>query len=350
MKKLFTCSVFVVLISGLIASGVFSPSLPHDKLSAYGFFKGEMKDQQPVTGVIPYKLSTPLFSDYAEKLRFVYMPEGSSAVYNDSSVFDFPKGTVLIKTFYYPADFRKPEGEKKLLETRLLIRNEKGWAALPYIWNEEQTDAFLDVAGETKKVSYTDAGGKKQKHDYVIPNQNQCKGCHNRSEVLLPIGPSARQLNFDLQYESGKMNQLVLWASKGKLDSLPAVHTISPAVAFNEPSTGSIGQRARLWLDINCGHCHRPDGPAGTSGLYLHFAETNPLHLGIGKTPVAAGRGSGNLKYSIVPGSPDESILLYRMQSTDPGIMMPELGRTKPHTEGIALIREWIASMKTNQP
>ncbi len=350
MKKLISISTLVVLLSGLIAGGVVSGSRPYDKLSDYGFFKGELKNQQPSENVLPYKLSTPLFSDYAEKLRFIFIPEGSNAKYNDSTVFDFPKGTVLIKTFYYPDDFRKPAGTKKILETRLLIHNENGWSALPYIWNEEQTEAFVDVAGETKKVSYTDINGKKQKHDYVIPNQNQCKGCHNKSEVLMPIGPTARQLNFETSFGSETLNQLVFWASKGRLVNLPDLSTIPAAIAFNDSSTGNINQRARLWLDINCGHCHRPAGPAGTSGLYLHYDESDPLHLGVMKTPVAAGRGSGNLKFNIVPGKPEESILLYRMKSTDPGVMMPELGRTKPHTEGIALIREWISSLKTDQP
>jgi hypothetical protein len=70
------------------------------------------------------------------------------------------------------------------------------------------------------------------------------------------------------------------------------------------------------------------------------------LKLGVGKTPVAAGRGSGNLRFSIVPGKPDESIILYRLKSTDPGVMMPELGRTQMQPEAVALIREWIGVMK----
>jgi uncharacterized repeat protein (TIGR03806 family) len=254
---------------------------------------------------------------------------------------------VLIKTFYYPADFRKPAGNKTLIETRLLIKKDKNWIALPYIWNEEQTDAILDVAGETKKVRFIDSHGKKQQHDYIIPNQNQCKGCHNKSEVMMPIGPTAWQLNFENQFESGSVNQLDYWVSMNKLNNKPLASSVPKAVFWDQPSSGSTEERARIYLDINCGHCHRPGGPAGTSGMYLHLAEKNDLQLGVGKTPVAAGRGSGNLKYSIVPGHPEESILVYRMQSADPGIMMPELGRTIIHKEGIELIKQWIRSMKT---
>ena len=98
-------------------------------------------------------------------------------------------------------------------------------------------------------------------------------------------------------------------------------------------------------MAINCGHCHIPSGVANSTGLYLDFHETRPVHLGINKSPVAAGRGSGNLKYSIVPGHAEESILLFRMISTDPGVMMPEQGRSLVHWEAVNLIREWINSM-----
>ena len=86
--------------------------------------------------------------------------------------------------------------------------------------------------------------------------------------------------------------------------------------------------------------------PAQTSGLNLSIHETESIALGIMKTPVAAGRGSGNLKYDIVPSKPNESILLYRLESTDPGEMMPEVGRKTMHKEGVDLNREWIKAMK----
>jgi hypothetical protein len=52
--------------------------------------------------VLPYDLNTPLFTDYAHKLRTVWMPKGQSAVYNAENTFDFPVGTIISKTFYYP--------------------------------------------------------------------------------------------------------------------------------------------------------------------------------------------------------------------------------------------------------
>ena len=68
--------------------------------------------------------------------------------------------------------------------------------------------------------------------------------------------------------------------------------------------------------------------------------------LGVGKRPVAAGRGSGGLEVSIAPGHPEQSILVHRMESTEPGVMMPELGRSLRHEEGLKLIRDYVASLR----
>jgi uncharacterized repeat protein (TIGR03806 family) len=321
-------------------------SVPLMKLSEYGFFKGNISGQEPASGVMPYHLNTPLFSDYAEKLRFVKLPEGGKAVYNDTSVFIFPVGTSIIKTFYYPYDFRDPARGRRLIETRVLIHEANGWKALPYIWNTEQTDAFLDVAGETTKVNYVDEKGKKQSREYIVPNMNQCKGCHNKGEKMMPIGPTAWQLNGEHVYGSARENQLDHWNISGMLEGYPGRGSVPKGVVWDNAATGSLDERARIWLDINCAHCHRGDGPASSSGLLLDWLEKDPLKIGFEKTPVAAGRGSGSLKFDIVPGKPEESILLYRMKSNDPGVMMPELGRTIIQPEAISLVSAWIKEMR----
>ncbi len=318
---------------------------PKETLSEYGFFNGALAAQQPVAGILPYALNTPLFSDYAEKLRFIKVPPGHSAPYNADKVLDFPVGTILIKTFYYPHDARNPAKGRQLLETRLLLHEMSGWKALEYIWNDEQTEAFLEVAGDTKPVSWIDEKGTKQSVDYKIPNLNQCKGCHNQNEKLLPIGPSARQLNGRLAYGDSTENQLLHWQRLGMLTSMPALDQVSKMPKWNDVETGTTAQRARAWLDINCAHCHSPEGPARTSGLFLHWQETNATALGIMKAPVAAGRGSGGMLYDIVPGHPDKSIFIYRIESLDPGEMMPELGRRMVHREGAQLVREWIQAL-----
>ena len=158
----------------------------------------------------------------------------------------------------------------------------------------------------------------------------------------MPIGPTTRQLNKILK---GK-HQLVDWAERGILEGLPSSTDQLPKLANYEDQNIELGLRARSWLESNCAHCHREDGPAKTSGLHLLANETSPLKLGIGKAPVAAGKGSGGRKYDIVPGAPEKSILLFRILSNDPGIMMPELGRKVVHEEGAALISQWIKEMK----
>ncbi|MVM35403.1 hypothetical protein GO755_35610 [Spirosoma sp. HMF4905] len=335
---LFLSTSWLILVSWRTVSAP-------EKLSDYGFFKGNSANQQPADGVVPYALNTPLFSDYAEKLRFIKLPSGQSVAYNDTAVLNFPVGTTLIKTFYYPNDFRDPTKGRRLLETRLLIHQPEGWKAFDYVWNDEQTDALLEVAGDTKTISYVDARGATHQQNYTIPNLNQCKGCHNRNEVMMPIGPSVRQLNGDLAYGAGKENQLTHWQQAGMITGLPALANCPKTPIWNKPETGSLNDRARAWLDINCAHCHNPSGPAMTSGLNLSISETDPTALGILKTPVAAGRGSGGYTFDIVPGKPEESILIYRINSTDPGEMMPELGRKTIHAESVELLRDWIKAM-----
>jgi hypothetical protein len=113
---------------------------------------------------------------------------------------------------------------------------------------------------------------------------------------------------------------------------------------WRDPSQ-SLEARARAYLDVNCVHCHSATGPANTTGLSFEPAVATDRHLGVCKPPVAAGRGTGDHLIDIVPGRPDDSILPYRLASTEPGVMMPEQGRGTVHREGLALIRDWIAAM-----
>jgi uncharacterized repeat protein (TIGR03806 family) len=338
-----------VLIAGSVLSFLFldfqSTSFNRkDKLSEYSFFKGRLSDLNPSSDVIPYDLNTPLFSNYAEKLRFIQLPKGTQANYNDSIAFEFPEGTILIKNFYYLNDFRKPEKGRKIMETRLLVNTSKGWEAFPYIWNDEQTEGFYDVSGDTKAISYIDEKGKRITTSYVIPNKNQCKGCHIRADRMMPIGPTARNLNRDYTYADKKENQLLHWSSLGLITDIHQ-SSIPKIPVWNDPKTGSLNDRARAYLDVNCGHCHSRVGPANTSGLFLDLYEKDASHFGVLKSPVAAGRGSGDLPFDIVPGNPGKSILIFRMKTIDPGIAMPEIGREQIHKEGVELMEEWIRNL-----
>ncbi len=320
--------------------------VPYKKLSEYGFFEGFLAAQQARKGVLPYELITPLFTDYAHKARFIWMPDSVQATTDAEGRLIFLENSVLIKTFYYPADFRKPDADWNLVETRLLFKKSDGWHAYTYVWDDTQSDAELNLVGDYKAVSWIDEEGKKQAITYAIPNKNQCKSCHNRNNSLQPIGPRLRNLNRTFVYSDGRAQQLDKWVETGYLK---AGFTPEAGIApWDDPQATNLEARALSYLDVNCGHCHQAEGPAHTTGLYLTADETDPGRWGICKTPVAAGKGSGGRRFGIQPGQPNQSILVYRMESKDPGVMMPELGRVTVHKEGLALIREWITSMDEN--
>lgn len=349
MRKLHLITVFLLVVVYFAACRKEEDSYtPLAKLSEYGFFIGNLADMQPAERVLPYDLNTPLFSNYSFKSRFVYIPEGKTATYNDQRAFDFPSGSVLIKTFYYPLDFAHPEGEKRIIETRLLIKRDNGtWFAAAYIWNEAQTEATYNIVGAQMPVSWNDIDGVAQHINYIVPNQNECKGCHSFDGQFVPIGPKAQHLNKTYAYAANDTaNQLERWASAGLLVGAPSPENAPKLAQFDKPSTGTLDQRARAYLDINCAHCHNPLGPANNSGLNLGVDVTDLYQLGVCKSPVAAGNGAGNNGYDIVPGNPDASIMIYRMESNDIDIAMPEIGRSIIHAEGVALLREWITQLE----
>jgi uncharacterized repeat protein (TIGR03806 family) len=331
---------------------VMAQTLP-PLLSHYRFFS-DAGARQPNPGVTPYDLNTELYSDGALKFRYVYIPEGQQARYSVDDVFDFPVGTVLIKTFAFAADMRRPTENVRFLETRLLIRRADGWIALPYVWNEAQTEARLSVIGANVPVSFTNEDDAAIALDWSVPNVNQCRGCHARAggNDVLPIGPSARNLNRTVEtshnrWEHGGStivieNQLEFWTNAGLLSGLSPD---APRVPDAYNASAPLAERARAYLDVNCAHCHSPAGPAHTSGLDLRWSQSDPALWGVRKRPVAAGRGSAGFEFSIEPGHPERSILLHRMASTDPGVMMPELGRQLVDERALALMRDWIAGM-----
>lgn len=352
LQPLFNYVGAVTQANAAVADGpvrIDPKGAPAKLISQYNLFKDPQK-QIPNDGVVPYDLNTPLFSDYTAKHRFIYMPAGTSAKYDATETFDFPVGTCIVKTFGYLHDMRDPSKGEKIIETRLLIRKPDGWVGLPYRWNDDMSDAKLAVAGGREEVSWIHKDGTEKHLNYIIPNMNQCKQCHENQKVMAPIGPRARHLNKDYAYDTGVENQLTHLVKVGYLTGLPADLGGVPKLAkYDDPQSGTLDQRARAYLDINCAHCHNPKGPAGVSGLDLSWSQQEPARYGVMKPPVAAGKGAGNNKVGILPGHPEGSILVYRLESTDPGVMMPQLPRQLVHEEGVALIKEWVTGMPSPQ-
>ena len=322
--------------------------------------------------VTPYALNTALFSDYALKLRTVWIPDGAGAAqYDDVDAFAFPVGSVITKTFYYPrngesltevradgASMAHFDGRRlnleavRLVETRILVRRGEGWDAASYVWDDDQRSAQLARTGAFVDLTLVSASGDAETLDYLVPNTNQCANCHvtdtGDGRGVRPIGPKARHLNRDFDYFGRTANQLAAWSEAGLLEGAPEPDAAPRSAAW----TGSIPMgemaleaAARAYIDINCAHCHSRTGQADTSGLYLEPWEPPGPNFGVCKPPIAAGRGTGNRTFGIVPGDADASIFAFRMASTRADIMMPELGRASTHEEGVALISAWIDAM-----
>jgi uncharacterized repeat protein (TIGR03806 family) len=334
--------------------------VPYAKLSDYHFFEGEMKNLVPAYRVLPFKPNSELFSDYARKKRFIWMPSGVQATYvADDSALDFPVGTVLIKNFYY--DDVLPDHTMKIIETRLLVKTaediaesdgisaDSGWKLFNYIWNDEQTEAFLNDTGngQTVPISFVTNGVTKTTN-YQIPSAEQCITCHKLNanhtpfgEIKLPLGVKPQNLNFTFDYGTSQQNQLEKWQATGYLDNSVPDNIVS---TVDWTDTGQpLDLRARSYIDANCAHCHRTGAACDYTQMRFNFSNTDPYLRGICMEPQAP--ISNAYTHIIAKGNWNRSDIGYRMSATSGGEMMPLIGRTLVHEEGVALIQEWILAM-----
>ncbi|MEL6759707.1 MAG: SO2930 family diheme c-type cytochrome [Myxococcota bacterium] len=351
-----------------------TPGEPPSVLSEFNLVR--MQEGAVVTHpeLWPYDLNTPLFSDYTIKQRAIYVPDGEAMGYDADEVFDFPIGSAIVKTFLYPEDLRAPGDGLRPIETRVLLRADGGWESYPYRWRDNGSDAEYQPGGSVESLEFVGNDGEPLQATYAIPQQNACGTCHRRADdedeqQLTPIGPQARHLNrqtptgFSANAQDGaesnadteSPNQLAHWAEAGILTELPSETGAWPRAAVFEDddaadlenlSDAELNALARSYLDINCAHCHNPRGVQGVSSqLFLNIDNESSSNLGICKRPGSAGRGTGGFEFDIVPGSADTSIMVFRLETDDPGAAMPPLGRSLIHREGARLIRAWIDRM-----
>lgn len=323
----FAAAVSTTASTDAVSDMSITQSASPTRLSEFSFFLGS--PMKPSPRLVPYELRTALFTDYAIKQRFIYLPNEGQLTADGNGKLIFPVGTALIKSFGY-----KGANGLDVIETRLLLHKAQGWVALPYVWRPDGSDADLRVGGSRVPVTFTHQGAT-QTISYGVPNKNQCKQCHAAGNDIMPIGPVWQNMKFSDARDAAKLALFIA----------PDIKKQGAFPNWEDTKSASLDARARAYLKVNCGHCHAPAGSASNSGLFLDGAASSQASYGIGKRPVAAGRASVGLDFIIAPGKPDESILIARMESTDPGIAMPEVGRSTVHTEGVGLLRDWIAAM-----
>ncbi|WP_333877437.1 hypothetical protein, partial [Flavobacterium sp.] len=330
--------------------------VPYPKLSDYKFFEGEMKNQKPSLNVLPYEPLSSLFSDYAHKKRFVWMPPGTKAIYNsDNTTLELPVGAVIIKTFYY--DNVQPSNTTKIIETRLMIRKSSGWIFADYVWNDEQTEAYFDLNGRNIDISWKDENNVIRNVNYRVPNEVQCNVCHKYKETIdgeyiekhVPIGIKPQNLNSDYTYGTQTKNQLLKWVEQGYLENnfnLP--NETNTVVDYNDASK-PLEKRVRSYLDINCAHCHNTNGHCDYRPMRFPFGETGGVNghtnMGVCVPTEDMQDFPPTLNTIIKPGSSDKSMLFYRINTTNEYFRMPLHGRSLIHDEGVALMAQWISSL-----
>ena len=321
---------------------------PYDTLSEYNFFNGALSAIEPAYGVLPYEPISSLFTDYAVKERFVWVPVGETASFDQNNKsLDFPTGSALIKMFYYNNVL--PTNTTKIIETRVMVKTQNGWDFAEYVWNEAQTEAFLET---TEDGGYTEVNwlqdGQERFVNYRIPAKQQCVICHSNDFETVPLGIKPQNINSFLTYDDGPSNQLQKLIDFGYLeDALPS--NITTVVDW-EDASNSLEQRAKSYLDINCGNCHIDGGQGDYRAIRLGYTDTlnNDENAGVcveGDTPIPVGGGTFITKL-IAPEDSENSIIYYRMSVTgDEAYKMPQFGQSLVHTEALALMEDWINSI-----
>lgn len=290
-----------------------------DSLSAYGLYEEPLSSLRPAAGVIPYEMSSELFTDHAFKQRLMMIPEGRSITTTDNTTAEFPEGTILAKTFYYPSDMRDTAGSRRVLETRLLIQTGGRWNVATYLWNADQTDATLLLTGATTEVSWIDEVGLSRTTDYVVPHEGECVTCHQSGGSSVFIGPTLRNLNRNVTRSGDEVNQLDHLVAEGVLDSIDL--TSAPSTPDYKDAERSLDDRARAYLDINCAHCHNPGGWDEASRPKLDLRFQTPLNQ------TGLKRKVRDMERQLKNGQ------------------MPYLGTTLPHDEGIRLVLDYLETL-----
>jgi uncharacterized repeat protein (TIGR03806 family) len=288
--------------------------------------------KQPASGLIPYAINAPFWSDGAEKDRWLALPDGQNITIATDGDWSFPNGTVLMKNFRLGT---------RLIETRLFMRHPDGvWGGFSYEWNAEQTQATLLEGGATR-----DLGGGRS---WIFPSEGQCVECHTQAAGR-SLGLETAQLNRSFTYPqtNRSANELTTLNHIGLLT--PAITDASTQPTLPDPggTTGTLTERARAYLHTNCSQCHRP-GATAPSNLDFRYTTSLIATNACNAVPGSGDLGLGAQARLIAPGSSANSLVVARMNRRDSSAM-PPLASLAIDTAGVSLISQWIDSLASCQ-
>jgi uncharacterized repeat protein (TIGR03806 family) len=309
-------------------------------LSQTGAFRNTAQ-LTPGDDLIAYELIVPFWSDGADKLRWIAVPNGKIG-FSSTGEWNFPAGTVFVKTFELPTDESNPS-IKRRLETRLLVRDADGGVyGVVYKWRADGSDADLLMTGQTENIAIKAANGDVHQQTWYYPSRQDCLTCHT-ADAGGVLGVKTRQLNRSFKYPSGIVdNQLRAWNHVGlfapelKEEALARL----PALAASADAARSLEDRARSYLDANCSQCHRPGGTVANFDARYH---TPLADQGLIDGPVLIDQGVDRPRI-VAPHDIWRSIAYMRV-NTDGDIKMPPLARETIDQQGVRLLREWIDGM-----
>lgn len=265
----------------------------------------------------------PLWTNGAEKERFVVVPEGETI---DSSGEDwaFPEGTLFFKTFSYP----NAEGDQVPVETRVLRRTADGYEFSAYLWNADATDATL-LDGKTSTPVAVEVEGERFEH--LVPSRLECRSCHESQE---PQVLGFDELRLASPLPGHDETQLVELYDRGIIATLAE----DPRrIDESDPLTRSVLE----YFQGNCVHCHNAGfGPNSAFSLDYPDAVSNLVDVDTTSELLHGLR--------VKPGSPEESAIYLALTATSDSTTaqpMPPLGVQRRDTAAAELVREWILSL-----
>ncbi len=279
------------------------------------------KPTEAASGLIPYSVNSALWSDGAEKQRYLSLPNNTQITLSSNGDFNFPIGSVLMKHFKL--------GDK-FVETRLFAHSKTGWQGYSYEWNESQTEATLLSTAKDKFVNSI---------NWHYPSAGQCLECHT-SAAGFSLGLETKQLNKEFIYPSlTSANQLTTLAHIGIFSSpLTSEQKTEKLYSLNDAQATSK-QKARSYLHANCANCHQPNGPTPVN-IDLRFTTSLSQMNICNAVPTAGDLGVANARIVAV-GDPQKSTLLKRMQATDE-TKMPPLAHSVTDTQAVQVVSDWI--------